>query len=153
MHTSEFGVYQLLSIISVCYTLSHVCASIRSRVRILQHSQQAEAHIIPYGHIWEGRSRLSVKCTPPTLVLINSSPSPLSVKFCPMWVHRSVQDLEINRIFSRLMPISYATSILWRTISLCPSNAHIQLWCLSAPLHHICLLNFVPCVSIDPFKI
>ena len=76
----------------------------------------------------------------------------LSAKLCPMCVHRSVQELEFYCIFSRLMPISYARGILWRAVGLCPSNAHHQVWCLSAPFHHLCLLNFVPCVCIDPFK-
>ena len=31
----------------------------------------------------------------------------------------------------------------WAVIG-CPSNAHLQLWCLSAPLHPLYLLKFVP---------
>ena len=98
----------------------------------------------------EGRMSLSFKCTLPTLVSISSSPSALSVKLCPMCVHRSVQEFEFYRIINRIMPI--CRGILWRAVRLCPSNAHLQLWCLSAPLHHLCLLNFVQCVCIDPFK-
>ena len=42
MHTSKFGVYQLLSTISVCLTMLHYCASIRSEVRNFPHNQQAK---------------------------------------------------------------------------------------------------------------
>ena len=115
-------------------------------------SSLAEAHIIHYRHIWEGRSRLSVEWTPRSLVSMSSYASPLSAKLCSMCVHRSVEELEFYCIVSRLMPISYAGSILSRAVGLCPSNAHPQLWCLWAPLHHLCLLSFVPRVSIDPFK-
>ena len=87
MHIPNFGVSLLLSITSVCLALSHVCASIRLRVKILQPS---EAHIIHYRHIREGRSRLFVECTPPALVSISSSPSPQSGKLCPMSIHRPV---------------------------------------------------------------
>ena len=45
MHTSNFGLYQLLSIHSVCQTLFHDCASIRLEDRNLPHSQQDKAHI------------------------------------------------------------------------------------------------------------
>ena len=83
---------------------------------------------------------------------IISSPSPLSAKHCSMCVHRSVQDLEIYHIISSQVPISYTRGILGRAIVSCPSNPHPQVWYLSAPLHHLCLLNFFPCVSIDPFK-
>ena len=63
-------------------------------------------------HTYEGHKFLSVEWTPPTLVSISSSPSPLSAKLCPMSVHRSVQELELYRLFSRLMPTSYDRSIL-----------------------------------------
>ena len=105
------------------------------------------------GKLGEGRSRLSVECTSPTLVSISSSPSPLSAKLCSMSVHRSVQKLEFYRIISRPRPISHSRGTLGRTVVGCPSNAHPQLWCLSTPLHHLCLLNFVPLVCIDLFKV
>ena len=104
-------------------------------------------------HNWEGCSRLSVECTPPSLVSISSSPSSLSAKLCSMCVHRSDQDLEIYSIISSPVPISYTRGIVVRAVVGCPSNAHLHAWCLSPPLHHLCLLNFVPCVCIDPFKI
>ena len=97
-------------------------------------------------------SRLSFKCTPSSLVSISSSPSYLSANLCPMCVHRSVQELEFYWIISRLMHISYARGILSRAADLCQSNAHLQVWFLSAPLHQTCLFKFVPCVCIDPFK-
>ena len=121
-------------------------------LEFFQPGQQAEAHIILYRHFWEGCSWLSIECTPVTLVSIGSSPSPRSTKLCPMSVHRSVQELDFYCIFSRLMPISYAKSIIWRAVGLCPSNSHPQLWCLWALLHHLCLLHFVQWVSINPFK-
>ena len=99
MHFSNLGVYQLLSITSVCYALSY---AIRSRVSILQPSQQ---YIIHYRHIREGRRRLSVECTSPTLLSISSSPSPLSASLRPMSIHRSVQELEFYCIINRLTPI------------------------------------------------
>ena len=102
---------------------------------------------------WVGCSQLSVECTPPNLVSISSSPSPLSAKVWSKCVHRSVQNLIIYSIISRLVPISCRRGIFWRDVVGCPSNAHLQLWYLSAPLNHICLLKFVPSVSIDPFKI
>ena len=111
-------------------------------------------HIIHYKHIWEGCSCLSVKYTPPTLVSISSSPSPLPVKLCSMSIHQSVQELEFYSLVSRLKPTSYTIiGIFGRAVVGCPSDAHLQLWCLSAPAHHLCLLTFVPCASIDPFKI
>ena len=110
-------------------------------------------HIIHYGHIWEGRSRLTVKCTPPPLVSISSSPSPLSVKLCLMSAHRSVQELEFYSLVSRLKPTSYTMGIFVRAVVGCTSNPHLQLWCLSAPLHHLCLLSFVLRVSIDLFNV
>ena len=45
MHSSNFGLYQLLSIHSDCQTLFNECASIRVEVRNLLHNQQARAHI------------------------------------------------------------------------------------------------------------
>ena len=93
--------------------MSHVCASIRSRVRILRPSRQAEALIIHYRHIREGRSRLSVECTPPTLVSISSSPSPLSAKLCSMSVHRSVQELD----YFKHSQLANAQIVHWRHIS------------------------------------
>ena len=71
-----------------------MCASIHWIVRIWQPSQQVEAHIIYYRHVWEGRTRLSVECIPPSLVSISFSPSPLPVKLCHVCLHRSVQELE-----------------------------------------------------------
>ena len=152
MHTPNFGVYQLLSITSVCKTLSHVCESTRSRFWILPLLQQANEHIVSWRHNLEDHKTLSVERTPPSLVSISLSTSPLSVKLCPIWMHRSVEELEFYCIISRLMPIFYARGIIWRAVGLCPSNAHSQLWCLSAPIHHLCLLNFVPCVCMDLFK-
>ena len=82
---------------------------------------------------------LVVKFTPPTLVSICSSP------------------LEFYCILSRLMHIWYTRGILgWATVG-CPSNAHPQLWCLSAPHHAsdlsaLVLLTLTPWVCIDLFK-
>ena len=129
-----------------------MCPSICSIFRNLQHNQQANAHIIHSRHNWEGCSLLSIKCTPPTLVSISSPPLSLSAKLCSICVHWSVQDLEIYHIISRPLPIAYSTGIIGRAVVCCPSNAHPQLWCLSAPLHRLCLLNFVPWECIDPFK-
>ena len=74
---------------------------------------------------------MSVKCKPPILVTISSSPSPLSGKFRSMSVHRSVKKLEFYRTFSRLLPISYTRGILGRALGLCPCNAHCHCWSLS----------------------
>ena len=103
-------------------------------------------------YYWEGRSWLPVEWTPPTLVSISYSPSPLSVTLCSMSVHRSVQDLEFYGLISRLMPILNTRGILGRVVVSCPSNAQTQLRCLSAPHHNLCLLNFVALGCIDPFK-
>ena len=104
----------------------------------------SSAHIISWRHNWESCSRLSIKCTPPRLVPISSSPSPLSAKLCSMCVNRSVQDLEIYCIISRPVPISKAVGIFGRGVVGCPSSAHLQLCCLPTLLDHLCLLNFVP---------
>ena len=85
----------------------HKCASIRSRIRILQLNQQVKAHIT---NSLEGRSQLSVECTPPTLVSIWSTPSPLCVKLCSMSVHRSILDLEFYHLISN--PILHTRGIL-----------------------------------------
>ena len=143
------------------------------------------------------------------LASISSSHSPLSAKLYSICVYRSVQ--KFRRIISSPVPISYNRGILGRAVVGCPSYAHLQVWCLSAPLnhiclqtlfhvslsipsrfcqqnqqacahirnrrhtlegcsrlfvectppswclsalfHHLCLLNFFPCVCIDPFKI
>ena len=85
-------------------------------------------------------------------VSISYSPSRLSAKHCFMSVYWYLQHLEFYRIISRLMPISYARGILGRAVVACPSNAHPQLWCISAPFHHLCLLHFVPWVCINPFR-
>ena len=70
---------------------------------------------------------MSIECTPPTLVSINSSPSPLSVKFCSTSVHRTVQNLGIYCIISWLMPVSYTRGITGRAVVGCPSIAYPQL--------------------------
>ena len=87
-----------------------------------------------------------IESTPPTLASkdINSSPSPLTAKHWSMGVHPSIQELEFYRIISRLTPISYTRAIVGRAVVCCPSNANPQLWCLSAPPHHLCPLNIVP---------
>ena len=145
MHTLNFGVYQLVSTISVCETLFYKCASIHSRVKdIITHIQHANAHIVQWRHISEDQQSLPVKSTPSTLVSISSSPSTQSAKLCSIREHRSVQELDFLCIISRPMPISYTGGIFRRARGLCPSNAHPQLWCLSAPLNHLCLVNFVP---------
>ena len=89
-------------------------------------------------HNWKGHRSLSVKCTPPTLVSISTSSLFLSGKLCFTGVHRSVQNLGIYRIISRLMPVSYTRGIPGRAVVGCPSNAHPQHWCLSTPFHHLC---------------
>ena len=38
--------------------------------------------------------------------------------------------------------MSYARGILGRVVVGCPANAHPQVSLVSAPLHHLCLLNF-----------
>ena len=93
---------------------------------------------------------MSVECTPPTLLSTSSSRSPLSAKLCSTCVHRSVQDLKIYRIICRPVPISYTKGIIERAVACCLSYAHLQVWCLPALLHHLCLQTFVPCVCIDP---
>ena len=82
----------------------------------------------------EGCSQLSVKYTPSTLASISSSSSPLSAKLCSMSVHQSVQKLEFNCIICRHIPISHTRGIVGSAVDLSLSNAHPQLWCLSAPL-------------------
>ena len=149
-NTTNFGIYQLLSIPSVCKTLFHECASIRSRFRIIQ---RTDTHMLHLRHNGEDCRSLSVECTPPTLMSISSSPSPVSVKLCCLRVHWSVHDLKFYRIISRLMPICYTWGIMGRAVDLCQSNAYLQFWCLPAPYHPLCLLNFVPWVSMDPFTI
>ena len=42
----------------------------------------------------------------------------------------------------RPVPISEAWGILGRAVVGCPSNAHLQVWYLSTPIHHLCLLTF-----------
>ena len=103
-------------------------------------------------HNWQGHSRLSVQNTSPTLVSTCSSPSALSAKLCSMRVYRSIQEFEFYCLLRRLMPKSYTRGIVGITLVGCPSNAHLEIWCQPAPLHHLCLLNFVPWVCIDPFK-
>ena len=66
-----------------------------------------------------------------------------------MCVHQSVQDLEIYSIINKPVPISEDGGMLGRAIVGCPSNAHLRGWYLSAPVHHLCLQKFVPCVCID----
>ena len=149
--TPNFGDHQLWFIASVCQTLFHECASIRLRVRTLPHNNQAESHIIHRMHNW-GRRSLSIECTPKTLVSISSTSSLVSAKLCSMSVHQSIQELEFYRIISRLNPISYAREILERAIVDCLSNTHPHIWCLSAPLQHLCLQTFLPWVCIDPYK-
>ena len=73
-------------------TLLHVCPSIHSKFRNLQHNQMSSAHIRTTRFNLEGCSRLSVELTPPSLLPINSSLSPLSAKLCSMCVHRPVQN-------------------------------------------------------------
>ena len=94
--------------------------------------------------LWRAVKSLSVECTPPTLVFISFSPSYLSVYLCRMCVHQSLQELKFYSLVTRLKPISYTMCIIGRAVDLRPSDAHPQLWCLSAPLHYLCLLNFVP---------
>ena len=95
---------------------------------------------------------MSVECTPPSLVSTTSFPSLLCVKLCSKSVHRSVNDLVIYRIITRPKIISYTRGIFGRAVVGCPSNEHLQVWCLSAPLHDLCLLNFASCVCIDTLK-
>ena len=73
-----------------------------SEVSIFHPNQQVNSHTLHWSRIWEGCSRLSGCCTPPTLVFISSSPFPLSVKLCSMSVHQSVQNSELYRIISRI---------------------------------------------------
>ena len=145
MHTSKFGVYQLLSITSVCKSLLEVCASIRSRFRNIPHIQHASVHIRSWRHTWEGCSRWSVESSSPSLVSISSSPSPLSAKtlfhVCAS-IRSSFRNLQSS--------ISYTRGIFGRAVVGCSSNADRF---PSAPHYHLCLLNFVPRVCIDPFKI
>ena len=96
------------------------------------------------GKLWKGHRSLSLKFTAPSLVSISSSPSYQSVNLSSMCVHRSVQELKFYSLVSRLKPISYTMAIIRRNVHLRTSNAHLQLWCSSAPLHHLCLINFVP---------
>ena len=153
MYSSKFGVYHIQSITSVWKTLFHECPSIRPRIRNLPHNQQASAHIRSWRNTWEGCSRLSVECTPPNMVCTTSSSLLMSAKLCSMIVHRSVHYLEIYRIISSPGSISYTRGIIGSAVVGCPSNPHLQVWCLTAPLNHLCLLNIVPCVCIDPLKI
>ena len=114
MHTSNFGVYQLLSFTSVCQTLFLECALILLRVKILPHTQQAKA--ISYIHRkdnWEGRSYLSVKYTLPTLVSVSSSPSPLFAELEPKVASEGqttmVQEARELHVYS--YPIVYHASL------------------------------------------
>ena len=91
-------------------------------------------------------SQLSVDCTPPSLVSLRSSPSPLSAKLCSMSVLRSVEEFDFCGILRRLIPIAYTRSIFGRAVVSCPSNVLPQLWYLSAPLHHLCLKLCSMCV-------
>ena len=113
---------------------------------------KANAHFLCYRQILEGLRSLSVESTPPTLEFISSSPSSLSVKVCPTSVHRSVQELKFYSLVNRLKPISYTIGIFRRAVVGCLSNAHLKVWYPSAPLHHLCLLIFVPWMSINLFK-
>ena len=75
---------------------------------------------------------------------ICSSPSPLSAKYCSMSVLPLLQKLEFYRIISRTVPILHSRGTFWRAVVGRPSNAHLQLWCLCAPLHHLCLMSVRP---------
>ena len=154
MYTSYFDIYLLLLITSVCQVLFQECVSIRYEGRILPHNKQANlnVHSKCQRHTWEGCDRLSVECTPPTLSSVYSSPSSLSGKLCSRSVYPSVKHLEFYHILSKLIPISYTRGIIGRAVVGCPSNAHLQLWCPSAPLHQLCLLNFDRGVCIQPFR-
>ena len=88
----------LVSISSSPSPLSaELCPSIRSRVRILQPSQQAEAHIIHYRYILEGHKSMSVRRMPTEKFGVYQLLSIicLHAKLCPMSVHRSFQELEL----------------------------------------------------------
>ena len=130
MHTCKFGVNQLLFITSATLNLFHVCASIYSTLRTLQHNQQASAHIRSRKHNLKGCSRLSVECRASSLVFISSSQSPLSATMC---VHRFVQNLEIYRIISSPVPIPYTRGILGSQVSV-ESIPHCLVSNSSSPL-------------------
>ena len=98
-------------------------------------------------HSGEGRRSLSVEYTPPTLVSTSSSLSPLSAKVCSMSVHQSVHGLQFYLVISWQMHFTWG--IVGWAVDLCPSNAHLQLWCLPAPHYPLCLLKFFhDCASI-----
>ena len=117
MHTSTLGVYQLLSIISLVFINSSpspmsakLCSmSVHRSVQKLELNclikRLTPVFVLQKSQIWEGCGRRSVKCTPPTLISINSSPSQLSAKLCSMNVHRFVHKLEFSCLIKRLTPI------------------------------------------------
>ena len=95
-------------------------------------------NIIHQQQNWEGHTSLPLECTPQTLVSTNSSPSALSVK---LGSHRSVPELEFYCIATQQANahiIPYTSSKVGRVVGSCPSNEHLQLWCLSTPQHQRC---------------
>ena len=149
MHTSRFGIYQLLSIklCSMCVHRSaqdlEICCIISRTVPIAEAGGIIGRAVIgcpskANRQVWYLSALLNNLC------LLN---------FVPFLSIDPFKILKVYCIISRPVLISKAVGILLRAIVGCPSNAHLQVWYLSAPLHHRRLLNFVPCVSIDPFMI
>ena len=147
MHTLNFGVYQLFSITTAYQTMFHECSAFRSGLLAARcQSTHKRCNL-------EGCSWLSIEGTPSDLIFISSFKSLLTAKPFSINVRQSVQGLGLYRIIIRLKSKSYTRGKLGRAVVGCPSNAHPQLRCLFASLHHLCLLNFVPWVRVYPFKI
>ena len=138
---------------SICSTPSDLSAKLHS-MSVHQSVQELEfyrilSRLIPISYTrgvytWGmggGCSWMFVECTPPTLVSICSSPPNLSAKHYSMSVDRFVQELVHTQ--QAIAHIIHQRLTWWAVIG-CPSNVHPQRWCLSAPLHQTCLLNFNP---------
>ena len=126
------------AITSVCQTLVHEYPSIRSRVGILLHKQQ------PISYTRDILGRAIVDCPSnahPQLQCLSAPLHYLCLLNYGVSIRSSVRILPHNQqAHAHLIPQRHN----WEGRRSCPSNAHPQHWCLSAPLHHLCLSNLVP---------
>ena len=132
MHTPNFDVYQLLSIISVNQTLFHQCASIRLKFRLI-------SRLMPILHTRGILGRVVVGC------LSNAQPN-----------FDVYQLLSITSVRQTLFHQCTLICLKFRLNQQPTLHTRVhtpQLWCLSSPLHHLCLINLVQWVCIDPYKI
>ena len=143
MHTSKFGVHQLLSIPLSVKLLLHVCTLNSSRFRNLPHSQQTIVHTGSWRHTWEGCWRLSVECAPPSLVTVISHCVCETLFHVCASIHSRFRNLQHNQ-----QAEAYLEGFLPAV-----SRMHTSKFGVCRLLsYYLCQINFLPCVSIDPFK-